>query len=247
MKKWIVGEMKWYRVPAQVLLALLLFLFFLSFSVFLTLACKPLYYFDVEFLKIDEESGYDKELIKRNYDALIDYNLPLTDGKLVFPDLKMSDHGEQHFAEVKDIFDMFKVIAIVCVPLCGVGIYCFRNEKNKFYLPLTAGLTVFLPLIAVGLIAANWEQVFVTFHHLFFDNDYWLFDPRYDPVITILPDKFFMHCALMIISLIIAGGAGCLIAFFVGRKNREKYRSVNTEEILKEKEENCDQQGRKTP
>ena len=29
-----------------------------------------------------------------------------------------------------------------------------------------------------------------------FDNDYWLFNSKTDPVIKILPDEFFMHCGI---------------------------------------------------
>ena len=213
--------LKWYDFVLQILLAILLFSLFLSSSVFLTLAFRPLYYLDISALDIPEQSGYTSEEIKRNYDALIEYNLPLYDGELSFPDLAMSEHGRQHFAEVKDIFDIFKAVAIVSLPLCAVGVFYFHKYKNKFYLPLTTALTVGLPLLGGLLIALNWQQVFVTFHKLFFDNDYWIFDPYDDPVITILPDEFFMHCAIMILALTVLGGAICLV-FYLSNKRKQK-------------------------
>ena len=36
-----------------------------------------------------------------------------------------------------------------------------------------------------------------------FDNDYWIFDPNLDPVITILPEEFFLHAGVMILVLIL--------------------------------------------
>ncbi len=218
-------KMKWYDVLLQILLSVLLFLLFLSSSVFLTLAFKPLYYLDIKALDIPKTSGYDEKTIKENYDALIDYNLPLRDGDLSFPSLPMSAHGKQHFEEVKDIFDAFKVLALVCIPLCGVGVFYFHTAPKKLYLPLTAGLTVVLPLLGGLLIALNWERVFVSFHELFFDNDYWIFDSTYDPVITILPDAFFMHCAVMILSLLVFCGIVCLAIF--GFTERKRKRGAN--------------------
>ena len=220
-------RMKWYDVALQIVLAVMLTVLFLSSSVFFTLAFRPLYYIDMQLLSVRiDASNWGVELtdaqIKENYDALIDYNLPLSDGYLSFPSLDMSDDGRQHFAEVKDIFDAFKVAAIVSLPLSVVGIVYFRKEKNKFYLPLTTGLCVGLPLLGGGLIALNWDRVFVTFHEIFFDNDKWIFNPYTDPVITILPDEFFMHCAIMILSLVVLEGVGCLVAFFILRKGAAK-------------------------
>jgi integral membrane protein (TIGR01906 family) len=43
-----------------------------------------------------------------------------------------------------------------------------------------------------------------------FRNDYWIFDEATDPVIMILPDAFFLHCAVMIILLILIGSLLCM-------------------------------------
>lgn len=59
--------------------------------------------------------------------------------------------------------------------------------------------------------AVNWEAVFIMFHKIMFRNDYWLFDEALDPVITILPDTFFLQCAVMIILLILSGSLLCIL------------------------------------
>ncbi len=56
-----------------------------------------------------------------------------------------------------------------------------------------------------------------TFMHMF-HNDYWLFDEATDPVILMLPDVFFMHCAVGIVGLVIAGAVGCLAVYRAGTK-----------------------------
>lgn len=65
------------------------------------------------------------------------------------------------------------------------------------------------------MIALNWDQFFVKFHELFFNNDYWIFDETTDPVITLLPDGYFMHCALMILAIIFLSS---LLSFILYRK-----------------------------
>lgn len=210
---------KWYHTALQCLLALAFFLLFVSSSVFLTLACKPLYYLDIELLDIEEHSGFEKEEIKANYNALIDYNLPLSDGELVFPsENMMSETAKIHFEEVKDIFDLFKVTALVMIPLCIAGVYYFYSKRTYRYLLYTGVTTLVLPTVLGTLIALNWEKVFLLFHEIAFDNDYWIFSYWEDQVIRILPSAFFMHCAIMIVALVFIGGGVCTFLYFFLRK-----------------------------
>ena len=93
------------------------------------------------------------------------------------------------------------------------GIIYRHFKKNPGYLLLSGILTVAIPAALGALIALNWETVFVLFHKIVFHNNYWIFDAATDPVITILPDTFFMHCALMILALVVLGSIICLLAY----------------------------------
>ncbi|MDO4344267.1 MAG: TIGR01906 family membrane protein [Eubacteriales bacterium] len=190
---------------------MLLFLF--SAAVSLTLAFKPLYYFDIGNLKIDEATGYSQEEIRENYDALIDYNLSFKEKELVFPTLEMSEEGRQHFREVRAIFQFFLRMFLATAVFSAVGIVWKDGRKEYEYLKFTGIAAPVLPLALGVMIAVNWEDVFVLFHKIVFRNDYWLFDPKTDPVINILPDEFFMHCAVMIVLIIAFGAAACLAAY----------------------------------
>ena len=130
-----------------------------------------------------------------------------------FPTLAMSEPGRIHFEEVKEIFNLFKYLAIGGVIVSAAGIWLGARRKEYRYLKLTSIFTVVLPAVLGLLIALNWDWVFVTFHHIAFDNDYWLFDPATDPVITILPDAFYMHCALLIFGCVVAGSVVCGVAY----------------------------------
>lgn len=83
-------------------------------------------------------------------------------------------------------------------------------------------MTVALPAVLGILIALNWQTVFVLFHRIVFNNNYWIFDPATDPVITILPDAFFMHCALLILALVVLGSAVCLLVYRHCKKRAAK-------------------------
>ena len=215
MKKWIC--------LMQAGLAVVLTLFIIGVSVVGTLAFRPLYYMDMKKLQIPETSGYSAEEVRENYDALIDYNLAWKDGELSFPTLPMSETGRIHFEEVKEIFDIFKYMAVFGGIAGVAGIVFMAKRKEYRYLKMTAVITCGIPVILGILVALFWDKVFVIFHELFFNNDYWIFDSSTDPVIMILPDEFFMHCALMIFAGVLFGAVVCMAAYMVLRR-REKMR-----------------------
>ena len=204
----------------SILLSLILTLTLISLTVVLTLACKPLYYLDIHALHIPETTGYTISEIKANYDAVIDYSLSFGNAPLEFPTFPMSEGGRIHFEEVKNIFNLFKYMAIFGTLTGAAGILRQRRKQSYGYLKLTAILTVALPAIIGATVALNWDWTFAAFHELAFNNDYWLFDPATDPVINILPDAYFLHCAVMILVLVILGSLICgLIYRWIGKKS----------------------------
>ena len=199
------------RKITDVLSALVLTATIISAAVVLTLgASKPLYYFDIDYLHIQEDSGYEKEEIWENYNALIDYNLSPFIKKLEFPTFPMSKEAEIHFAEVKEIFQGFLWMFVIGIPVSVMVSMMNRRHHRLGYLKLAGILTIALPILLGILVAVNWDRAFVLFHEIAFDNDYWLFHPDTDPVITILPDDFFLHCAVMILVLVAIGAGICI-------------------------------------
>jgi len=193
--------------------AVALFLFILSFAVTFTLNFRPLYYMDIELLGIEERSGIPKEEIKENYDVLIDYNSMFSDEELSFPTLAMSETGKIHFEEVKVIFVGFQKMTIVTAVISLVLVFMQKKSQKKRYLKYAGIITVLIPALLGAAMAINWDKAFVIFHKIAFDNDYWIFDAATDPVITILPDTFFLHCAAMIIGLVVAGSVLCFVLY----------------------------------
>ena len=188
---------------SNIVSAIVVALFIITIAVVLTLNFKPLYYASIDQLNISETSGLSKEDIIDNYDALIDYNFLFNRGELSFPTLPMSDSGRIHFEEVKAIFDAIQILLFIAIIVC-IFLYIFKYRKGKTYFArMGAVLAVAFPAVLGTIIFANWEYFFVKFHEIFFDNDYWIFDAKTDPIITILPEEFFMYCAIMILAVIL--------------------------------------------
>lgn len=202
---------KQYRA-GQLALSVVLVLLIISVSVTATLNFRPLYYWEIDRMDLEDVSGLTEEQIRRNYDTLIDYNNFWGPDTLEFPDLPMSESGRTHFEEVKRVFLLFEYMVPVTLALGVAGALWYRKKQQFRWLKYTALLTVLAPLALGLLIAINWDRAFVLFHQVVFRNDLWIFDAATDPVITILPDTFFLHCAVMILALVVLGSGicGCL-------------------------------------
>ncbi len=204
----------------NVVLSLVLTTFIITAAVVFTLNFKWLYYVDITLLHLEQRSGMSVEAIRATYDALIRYNQFWYTGELTLPTLPMSPTGRIHFQEVKQIFSVIQILCLGCFAGSVFGIVRQWRRRQKGYLWMTGILTLALPLVLGAFALFNWDGLFVAFHHLFFRNDYWLFDSATDPVILILPDTFFLHCAVLILVCIFLGGFLCL--YFARKGSRKK-------------------------
>ena len=202
-----------------VLAAVLLLTLIISTGVVMTLLLRPIYYHDIKALHLEEMSGIPEERIRENYDVLIDYNLVWNRGPLQFPDFPMSLGGETHFREVKRIFDTFQILFVVSLAGMTALRIKAKSLRDGRYARLTAYLCCGI-VAALGIFAlVGWDRLFVVFHKVFFNNDFWIFDAASDPVITILPDTFFLHEAILILAVVLTGGT---LALFFGLKAKHK-------------------------
>lgn len=183
----------------------------------ITLIFKPLYFYDVKSLNVAKESQISEDVIRANYNYTIDYLSPLNKEKeYKLPSLPSSINGAIHFQQVKVIFINITYVLYFClsISLFVVSKYNFINIKR--FLKYSTTLLFVLPVMLAIPFIFNFDSSFTAFHKLFFNNDYWLFDPDKDPIIKILPEQFFFHCAILIIFLLVI--AGCILLFMFKRK-----------------------------
>ena len=185
-------------------------LFILSCSIFTPLMNRPFYYSQIDKLNIVEtlntytHEDYTKDDVIEAFDDVMDFIWKGTEFKT--GKLKYSESGKSHFEDCVGLFWLdFIVLIVSSVILVALLILHFikiiRIKNIKGFSPLflsgiiTVGLVVALGVF--GLI--NFDLLFECFHKVFFPGkDNWVFDYRYDEVILILPEEFFMNCAIMI-------------------------------------------------
>lgn len=190
----------------------------ISGSVILGLNIRLLYYFNIPRIQALNEE-YSGGLIRSNYDILIDYLNPFYRGKLQLDGLAMSPQGEFHFYEVKVIFDLIYILFAVTLILSLFIYMRQRRERELVYMKKAAILTFIIPVILGIPFIVDFSRAFVIFHEIAFSNDYWIFDPRIDPVIKILPEWFFMYAAFLILILMLLSA---VLFYVIGSRSMRK-------------------------
>jgi len=198
------------------LLALLTAVALFTGSVALPILCRPFYHAHISPMNLPEISGLTEAEIKEAYGEMMDYCTGLR------PDfsagvLRFSDSGADHFADVRGLF----LLDLWAFGLsAGLLLLFFLLRGRLVPAPLAgrtfpfwagSGLAALFVLIG-GLAALDFDAAFTVFHRIFFPGkDNWLFHPFTDPIIILLPQDFFMHCALLILVLLLAGCAGLIL------------------------------------
>lgn len=170
------------------------FIFAVSTSVVTALVASwPLLFVFVLVQKTNKTVNLSIGQVMSNYDQLMWYLIWPFKRKLRMSNLPTSSMAAGHFADVKKLF----VLAIIAF-LCCLIILFWCQRRNKKFLRLNkvwALLFLLLPVAILPFALTNFDNFFITFHHLFFaGSNTWLFDPVTDPIINVLTEGFFASC-----------------------------------------------------
>ncbi|MBL1230106.1 TIGR01906 family membrane protein [Enterococcus sp. BWB1-3] len=196
-----------------------LFLAVISLCIAITINFRPLYRFDINYLNILDYTMISQKELLENFDQLMSYlNNPFVT-TLKMSDFPVSESGAFHFYEVKRLFLLNYGVLLVTIIPAGFFLRYLKKNGWLWRLMRPCQIALFIPVVFLLLMAVGFDQFFVQFHGIFFNNDAWLFDPVTDPVINVLPEMFFMHCFLLFFILL----EGTLFAgFLVGRRSLRK-------------------------
>lgn len=209
----------WGRQLSCILTAVCAALAVISGAIAAPILVRPFYYMQIGPLRLCERTGYSVSVIREAYDEVMDflvYGTPFGTGELAY-----TAEGESHFVDCRGLFVFdFWVLGLSAAVLLVLLILHLRNKKSgqagteAKHLPVfwsAVGMCAVFAVLAVWG-AVDFDSLFVAFHAAFFPGkSNWIFDPRYDQIINILPQQFFLHCAALIAGLIFAA----VIAFFL--------------------------------
>jgi len=204
------------RAIAGFLLAVVVLLFTTALGLAVIHISNLPYVIDVDLLSISEKSGFSREEILLNYNAVMDYLSPFSDAAFVLPTLDYTAQASYHFDECKILFNNFYLLGLASAVV--LVFLTIMKAVSKQTLRISGAVTLAIPVVAGVELLTNFDSTFTFFHSIFFADATWIFDPDVDEIIRILPSEFFMHCAIFIALFWIAGAALQLIIGYSSKK-----------------------------
>ena len=190
----------------SILFAVSLFFFIITFSIGLPIYFRPFYYAHIEAYELVEESGFTYDEIREAYDEVLDY-LTIPGREFGSGVMRYSESGASHFADCKVLFDLNATVLIISSLILIALFVLFKRGKiegfklGKFSSAFwSAVFIIILTIVLVVLVSLDFNRAFVIFHKIFFPGkDNWIFSYRDDEIIRVLPQEFFMNCAILIV------------------------------------------------
>jgi len=207
-----------------IVLIIALISFVLSLSINLPIYFRPFYYLQIKTLRLEENTGYTYSQIKDAYDQLLNYLTlfqPFGTGVMDY-----SEEGYSHFADCKFLFDLDTIVMIVSFIVIITLIILERKNiiefKNYFKFPpyfYSSVLSIIIVLVLAIAISIDFDKAFIVFHNIFFPGKTnWVFNSNTDKIIRVLPETFFLNCAILIGSAFFVMNLTLLILGIIKRK-----------------------------
>jgi len=203
-------------------------LFIVSFSFSFVILFRPFYYYHIKSLNLVDETNHTYQEIKDAYDDIIDYTVfhkSFRSGVFI-----CSLDAKNHFKDCQLLFTFLFVLLTISFMLILIRKKYFSNLKIfNHSIPFWSSCFLIFIIVIFLLLTfmIGFENIFTFFHKIFFiGKDNWLFDPDIDPIIYILPEQYFMNCAIFVL-IIISIFLLCIFLFeFLFRKKRIIYKDV---------------------
>ena len=116
-----------------------------------------------------------------------------------------NDKAAFHMKEVRDIIVNFENLSIIFLTLSIIFFVLTKFTATNFILSLQKSLkkvllAYLLLILSLSIFAiTNFDTFFIKVHEIFFNNDLWIFDPRYEYIISLLPQELFFDIAVRIL------------------------------------------------
>jgi integral membrane protein (TIGR01906 family) len=123
---------------------------------------------------------------------------------------------QAHMSDVRTVFRGLWILAIISIGVLIVA--SRRHDRARMWRSVRNGARgLAVAVVALGVVGlVSFDQLFETFHEIFFPAGSFLFDPRTDKLVQLFPFDFWQETALVVGAVIIV--VSIVVAFVAGRR-----------------------------
>jgi len=188
-----------FRLTLTIITSLLFILIIISGSLNFIVRYDFIYDYNIATYSIDERTSLNLDKIKE-----INFNIKtyfFDENELLDVDI-YSNKEILHMKDVKHImnliFNLGKILSIVfCVLIFLLHSY-FEVHLNKVIFYSVILFSSILILLGVSFLLF-FQEIFIIFHKITFNNDLWILNPNTDYLLMMFPEDFFRDVAVLIL------------------------------------------------
>lgn len=218
------------NIALTALFVIALVLFILTFSIGLPIYGRFFYYIQIKTLHLTEQTGWSYDVIKEAYDDVLDY-LTLPGHEFGTGQLAWTESEAAHFADCKVLFNL-NFWALISSSVVTLTLFLL-NRFNVITLQSPWGhkayfwggvIALALPVVLIILIlCVGFDAAFTAFHSIFFPGKTdWVFNPKTEQIIQVMPEEFFLNCAIIIAVGLIVLSSALIVTDVVIKAKRKK-------------------------
>lgn len=156
-------------------------------ALFLTIVVSPL------ILKVPNSFlGLSKAAVYRDYFQLLKYLItPWPQSRLSLPGIPMTVKAVSHFADVRHLVIIGLLLAVGSLLGTIKVLKCAKKSWQLWKLSAPLKYLTALMVVGGGMMLVDFDDAFIEFHYLAFNNTDWVFSPIDDPIINLFTEQFF--------------------------------------------------------
>lgn len=182
----------------------------ISIATIISLNLRFIYKFIIDKYDLVNITGVSGGNLMSDYSTLVNYLQNPFMKTLKFENFVMSPYGEIHFYEVKRIFTLLIIIALIFIIVNLLYVIVCKVKNQKYFMRKIIGnlnsgsnILIMFFIVLVSAYIIDFSKAFIIFHKIFFRNNYWVFDEKMDPIINALPEDLFMIYGAVILGIVI--------------------------------------------
>lgn len=194
-------------------------LFSFTFATFITINSSWIYLVNIFWLKLNIKYQVSETILMKNFYKMIIFIQNPFSNKLSLQKYNLSDNALLHFQNVKSLVVVNNVVLlftsiILVVLLCNVNFR--RNIWRLMEFIKTSWVIIGICFL---MVIADFNDIFIYFHEILFRNKDWVFNPKIDPIINVLPDQYFFLCFAVwfLIVIVILG-----LFYLIGKRQMKR-------------------------
>lgn len=181
----------------------MIILFTLTFSTFLVINTSFIYWLVMKWLNLNVKYHVSGTILMHNLNVMTNFIQNPFAGKLNLSEYHLSKGAYAHFKDVRKLVLLNHFTLLISV--IYLVITWIRGEIQQNLWKLTDYLKRVLVMVGLVMLLCliDFNDIFIYLHRLIFSNHNWVFNPKKDPIIKVLPDQYFLCCFAVWFSLVI--------------------------------------------